>query len=97
MKPDVNGTPAWATRNTVRARASVGRGPAEAAERVEVGAPIALAGDEGDDAERAGDHHRVGEQVHERARHAEPAVGLPARWAAASTPTRMNPAWEIDE
>ena len=32
---------------------------AEPAEGGEIGAPIAVAGDEGDDTERAGDHHRV--------------------------------------
>ena len=52
-------------------------GPPEATERIERGVVVTPLGDDGDDAERAGDDDRVGQEVDERARHTEARVDLP--------------------
>ena len=74
----------------MNAKASAGR-RRESPRNVEMSwRAVAARADQGDDGERAEHHERVGEQVEERPRR------CPAR-VAACTPTRMNPAWLIDE
>ena len=89
MNPAVNGVPAWASRNTVNSSAMPGRDLTEAPVVVERVQSVAGAADDRDDAEAADRHHRVAE------RGRTSAADVP-RADAASTPTRMNPAWLIE-
>ena len=66
----MSGTPAWASRNTVKARARQRLASGQAPVVVEVVVPVALPPDERDDAEGAADHERVGGQVEQRRRDA---------------------------
>ena len=88
-KPVVKGIPAWASNSTVKAPASHGWRAARPRYWLEIVVRVPGAADHGDHGEGADDDDAVDEQVVERA--------LDALGRAACSPSRMKPAWLIDE
>src|SRR6056297_768272 len=97
MKPVVNGTPACASRNTVNANANTGRRRARPVNEVRLVSPSEP---RDTTATTANDPITSTEyKIRYSTTDGMPGPGSvsPAPWAAASTPTRMKPAWLIDE